>query len=293
MAVVLTLLSSQPTKTQFGLDQLTLEYKSDSPWDVTVVDAGLPKPGDAHSTFAFMFVTDVRLQEAAETACTFDVTYQGAFASSGGNPILRPGQLTTSNPVESSTSTESIGVAGPVTGSLQFYAQQNELRWVTYLTKGTLNTCPNPTGDPIVISYQMGDTAYSPGSIGIDQYIAMLFQISLSDTLDSEEIVAGKYFANVERKLVYYSPLLVIIVDAGGGRFVSLYRAGTGYSVGNSLTCSAGAGQSASMTVTSVGPTGAISGFSVGSDTISASIFLVIGATGGSGTGAAFRFYGA
>ena len=151
---------------------------------------------------------------------------------------------------------------------------------------------PDPSGDPTPISIVTNDVAYSPGTVGFDSALDFYFSVTDTDTIDSQELVPGKFWQNTETKTKYYGPFLLACSSFSGGKSMCIYVAGTGYSVSDTLTFSYGGG-SASITVDTVNGAGAITGFTIDSDTISAPIFLVISASGGTGSGASFQFFGA
>lgn len=289
MAVVLTLLSSQPTRTSFALDQLTLVYKSDSSWDVTVVDPGVPKKGDAHSTFPFMFVSDIRLQESAISACTFDVIYLGAFDSSGGNPIV-PGTKIEQNVavLSASSSKASNGTVLTSPATVQYYAPTSIKTYFSYNAAATGNFVADPTADIVPISLIVGDTGLSITE-PIQNVIHNFFQEHIIHTIESSQFSQdGKYWVNSSRKQKLLQSWLFAVT---AGAYVSLYNPGINYNVGDSVTVTAGGG-SATMSITSVGSiwgtSRGIMSFTVSSNTFTSS-HTGLSATGGSGTGAGFN----
>lgn len=289
MPATITLLASTPSRTQFALDQLALSYKSDLPWDQTVVDPSLPEKGDAHPSFSFMFVSDVRLQESGANACEFEVIYQGAFQSSGGAPILPFAQTEQDSAVQSATSSKDSGgnaLVSPAT--VQYYAPTNTKNFFSYNGPATSGFAADPSGAIVIISLTMSDTSYLVvGSIQ-DQVYSMFSQ-AVIHTLRSSEVVATKYWSNTSIKQKIFQPFLF---DVTGAHLI-LSVAGVGYTAGNTLTISSG-GQSATIVVDSVGATfgagGGILSFHATANTFTSTV-NDLPASGGSGSGAVFSVW--
>jgi hypothetical protein len=250
MAIKLILVGSTPSTPQFGLDQLTLHYKApDNPWSDVIVDTVVPEKGDPHPTFSKMFVTDRNLQESGQSSCAFDVVYMGAFKADGnGNPILPPAKRESDSQVMSASSKKSnlgFTVLEPVT--IQFYAPSSQKTWFTTAPPIT-GFADNPTGSPNYITLTSGDTSYAPGTT-IDSIVNAFFTRLITHSLRSTEIVAGRYWQNISRKILSLSPWAF---DITSGAYITLYSPGDGYHIGDTLTISAG-GQSAIIVVDSVG----------------------------------------
>ncbi len=293
MAVTLTWQGSTPGQPQFGLATLTEHYKvqNDDGSQITaaavLTDSGVPQQGDAHTDYAYMFVTDRYCAETGESASALDVTYTGSLTGEG-SPDLPPSQASSGNPIQTASSNNNN-----TNSTLEFYAVMSNLRWISYSAPGTTGSVSVPADDPVIRYLTTGSTSYGPGSAGIAAAIAGLFSLVSSDVIETSEIVSGKYWQNSETVTKYYAPGIIVCEDAGGGKAMCLVAQGQDYVVSDTLTFSYG-GDSASVTVDSVDAgTGAITGFTIVTDTISAPIILIISATGGSGTGASFQFFGA
>src|SRR6266403_5231109 len=77
MAITLTHSGRTPGQTQFGLDSFTEHYKASEAADVVLTDASVPQKGDAHPSYANMFVTDRYCSETGEKASALDLVYMG------------------------------------------------------------------------------------------------------------------------------------------------------------------------------------------------------------------------
>jgi hypothetical protein len=291
MPATLTLIASTPIRSQFALDQLNLTYKSDLPWDQTVIDPSVPQKGDPHPTFTFMFVAEVRLQESSARACEFDVLYTGAFNSSGGNPILPGAKRDQSSAVLSASSSKlntGVTLASPAT--VQYYGPSTSKSFFTYNAPATSNFADDPTASIVPISLTIGDTAYNATG-AIAGIVDSLFTTKIVHTTEAGEIiVGGKYWQNVSRKQKVLQPWLAAVTS---GAYISLYSPGVGYTVGNILTISAG-GQSATIQVTQVGSIWG-DGAGILNWTVTANTFTsahnALPASGGSGSGAGFNVF--
>lgn len=288
--MALTLLSVSPIINQFGLDQLTMNYKSDAPWDTTLADGSLPEKGDAHPSYSFMFVTDIRLLESAESACIFDVIYQGAFKSSGGNPIL-PAAKTDQNIAVLTASSSKAYTGQELTSpaTVQYYAPTAIKTYYSYNAPATANFVADPATDIIPISLTVGDTTLSITE-PITNIINNFFQQHIQHTIESTEFVlGGKYWVNVSQKQKLLQPWLFAITP---GAYIALFNPGQGYNIGDSLTINASGGQTAAISVTQIGSIwGAghsILSFTVSTNTFTSS-YTGLPASGGAGTDAAFN----
>jgi hypothetical protein len=287
MAVTLTKVGKTPGQTQFGLDTFTEHWKTDTTADVVLTDPSVPQRGDVHPDYEFMFLTDRHCQETGEKASALDLVYTGCLKDDGdGNPILPPSRQKYGTAVQTASS-QIPAVGAPATQpiTLKFYASTSELTFMSYNAVGALNTAPDPVDDPVIISLTSYDFAYAPTVGLIDEIIARFFTLQETDTITPQEIVSGKFWQNTEIKTLYYGPPISVVVIFGGDKVVYVFATGKNYSVSDTLTLTGGGG-SATLTVTSVGPRGAITGISVSADTITATNILIIDATGGSGTGA-------
>jgi len=294
MAVILIPVGKTPTEPQFGLDTFTEHYKCGSPADIVLTDPTVPQKGDPHPSYPFMFVGDRNIQETSESASALDLVYIGVLKDDGaGNPILPPNRHKYGNSIQTATSNLSVGgqtPASPVT--VQFYAQTSELVFHSYLTVGELNTAPNPPRDPELISIVSLDVAFGPGTMVSDQILNNFFSIHTTDVMTSIEIVKdGKFWQNTEVKTVYYGSPFAVSQLFGGNKAIALWRAGQDYVVNDVLGISNFllAPGTASVKITAVDARGAITGFTILSDTINTTNTLVMAGTGGSGTGAEFR----
>ncbi len=286
MAVTLTLTGKTPGQTQFGLDTFTEHYKCDATADVVLTDAGVPQMGAAHPDYAFMFITNRYCTETSESASALDLVYTGCLTGEE-SPTLPASQASSGNPIQTASSNN-----GGSNSTIEFYAVTSTLRFVSYLAPGTIGHVTTPTDDPVVRYVTTGDQSYGPGSDGIASVIARFFSLVSSDVISTEETVSGKYWINTETVIKYYAPV-AIACHTLMTKAVCIVQSGQDYVVSDSLNFSYG-GDSASLTVDSVDAvTGAITDFTIVSDTISAPLILIIGATDGSGTGAAFQFFGA
>jgi hypothetical protein len=217
------------------------------------------------------------------------VLYIGAFASSGGNPVL-PAAKTDQNVavLSASSSKASDGAALTSPATVQYYAPTNDKTYFTYNAPATGNFATDPTAAIVPISLTIADTSYSITG-PISDVINKFFTQQIIHTLESSELVlGGKYWQNISRKQKLLQAWLFAVTSGG---YITLYSAGVGYSVGDSLSISAG-GESATMSVTSVGSVygagGGILGFTVTANTFTAS-HTSLGASGGSGSGAGFN----
>lgn len=207
MAITLTHVGRTPGQTQFGLDTFTEHYKANNPADVVMLDNTVPQRGDVHPDYQFMFVTDRYCTETGEQSSALDVIYMGALKDNGvGGPSLPPGQQLYSTAIQSVTS--QITTAGdlatnPVT--MQYYAPSSRLSFISFDDPGELGTAPDPPGDPVIISVVVQNAAYSPGSIGIEAFIALFFQQFVTDVIEQSEIVPGQFWLNTELKVKTYT----------------------------------------------------------------------------------------
>ncbi len=292
MAVTLTWAGSTPGQTQYGLDTLTDHYKiqNDDGSQITAPEvmtaAGVPSMTDAHPDYPFMFVTARYCAETGESASALDVTYTGCIRSSGESPALPSQQLNYENQVQSASSSKGtnafIVLTSPLTA--QFYAPSNVLTFITYGAPGTQGTVTDPITTLEVITVSCGDTTFAFASAGILELVSQFFTQQIVGSFQSTEIVAGKYWLNIDRKTVTLFPF---IFNLAPGFYPVVYSGGSGYEIGDSITIS-GTG-SCTMDVTAVyTPSGTLAGESITSNSLSAATGTPISATGGSGSGASF-----
>lgn len=268
----------------WDLDTLIISYSGSQPnldSFLNSLEKGSPSDIDGD-----MYLMDWRIS-GTKAYPQVDLVYIGKK-----NGELPPVKRVYGNPIQSSSSTRSVGLSSPTNATLEFYAVTSQATWYTYDAPGSLGTAADPSGSPTPRFLVTDSGTYGPGTAGFDDTLATFFATYITDTLDSEEIVANKLWRNQETKTKYYGPFAYVFHDGGGGKTIALYAPGTGYTVSDSLSFSYGGG-SAAITVTSVDGAGGVSDFSIDSDSISAPFFLVITATGGTGSGAQLQFFGA
>ncbi len=287
MAVTLTLVGKTTGQTQFGLDTFTEHYKCDATANVVLTDGSVPQIGTAHPDYDFMFVTNRYCSETSESASALDLIYTGCLAGNG-TPTLPAQQSNDSDAVMSATSSRGADgrvLISPI--SVQYYGPQTQLRFITYAAKGTAGTVADPTDDIRPITLTIGDTTYLPTGLLAD-VVANFFSVVITDTIDSDEIVATKYWLNTERK---NKTLLPAIFAITAGDYILMYAPGAGYTVGNDLTMTDGMGHTAIIHVQSVGIGNSIVGFSITSNSFDYTTSSPIFTSGGSGSGAGFYNY--
>ncbi len=290
MAVALTLTGKRPNNTQFGLDSFTEIYKCDATADVVLTDPSVPQLASAHPDYPFMFVTSRPCIESGESASALDLIYTGCLLDDGaGNPTLPTAKTDEQMSVQSVSSSKASNgfiMASPAT--LQYYSPSSVLTYFSYTAPGA-TSAPTPDTSPVPITLTISDTTYSPGG-GIAEAINTLFSLQLISTIESTEIVAGKFWSNVARTNYMYSPF---VFDLPSGPYLFLSIAGIDYSAGDTLGISSG-GESATIVVDTVGSTFGVGGgilsyhttsntFTTGHDSLAAS--------GGTGSGAAFGVF--
>ena len=283
MAVTLTLVGKTPGQTQFGLDTFTEHYKCDATADIVLTDADVPQMGSAHPDYDFMFVTNRYCSETSESASALDLIYTGCLIDDGeGNPVLPAQQHQQGDAVQSASSNygELGALSSPVT--VQYYALENTLSYISYGGTGS-DAADDPSGDPEVISLTSGDLNLSVGLI-VDRILAQYFSPNIVHSLNSNEIVAGQFWLNVSKKTKGFLPYLVNMVP---GPYVQLSIPGSGYTVGDTLTISAG-GESAVVVLVAIGLSNSVIAWTVSSDTFTVPQASIV-STGGTGTGAAFN----
>ncbi len=292
MAVTLTLTGKTPNNTQFGLDTFAERYKCDATADVVLTDAGVPQMGDAHPDYPFMFVTGRPCYETGESASALDLIYTGCLTDDGdGNPILPPSQTTYGDSVMSASSIKAAGgltAASPFT--LQFYAPERNLSWITYGAKGDVSSVSDPIDNPTVITLTIGDASFSGTTFSVPALVAAFFTLQITPTIQSTELVAGSQFwLNNGKKIKHYVPF---IFDLPPGFYPVPNNGGFNYQVGDSITVNSGG--ACVMTVVAIfngygsGTAGQIIGTTIDSNALSIASSSPINATGGSGSGASY-----
>lgn len=274
----------RPSATQFGLDVFVEIYRYAEAADVVKQDSSVPQRGDAHPDYPFMFVTDRSFNESGPQATAADIVYMGSMTDDGeGGPLLPPHQHNNGNSVMSASS--SRGFSGAVATSpitAQFYAPNVNLGYISYLSSGT-DVADDPSGDIELITLTIGDTALS--FTGTTQAILDdFFSPLITSTLQSQEVVAGKFWSNTATKTKILSPYIFTLPS---GTFVVLAAPGSGYAVSDVLTITGGGGNVV-ITLTQVGISGSITGWTVDSATATTPQNLIT-PTGGSGSGALFN----
>jgi hypothetical protein len=231
-----------------------------------------------------MFLTDRHCLETGESASALDLVYMGSLTSSGGLPILAARQHQFDGAVQTATSKVSntgLVTSEPVT--VEFGSLVNELSYLSYGAAGT-DVADDPIGDPVIITITAGDTTLSIGLV-VSEIIARMFVTQIiTNPIKSKEVVAGKYWQNTSRKIKRYSPWIFSITP---GAYIFIFAPGAGYSIGDTLTITAG-GQSATLVITSIGGAGIVHAWTVTSNTFTVPQGA-IAATGGSGAGASFQ----
>ncbi len=278
MSVTLTLVGKTPGQTQFGLDTFTERYKCDASADVVLTDGSVPAMGSAHPDYDFMFVTARYCSETGESASALDLTYTGCLAGEM-DPTLPPTQGSTGNPIQSATSsfaTTGVPLLTPI--SVEFYAAQNRLSYVSYSAEG-VTEADTPTADPKVKTVTFSGAGFA--GIGADSLAAIACSIAVVATIDSNEIVAGQFWLNTALTIKYFIPATMNV--NADGVYLGLTANGAGYTVGDTLTFTGGSG-AATATVTAILPNGGVAGWNVTSNTFTTSEGTM-SASGGTGSG--------
>lgn len=201
--------------------------------------------------------------------------------SHGSNLIpLPPAQNESEDAVMSASSmTTSFGLHLQAPVTVQFYAPSNIKSFVSYLGQAATGFADDPTGDPQIITVSIGDATFTPGSFS--NLSGECFTTFVAHTLKPKEIVAGRYWQNVSKKVKTYIPWVFTITS---GAYVSLGATGVGYHVGDTLTVSDGI-SSAVIYIDSVGVAGSVYTYHQTSNTFTTNQYL-LPSTGGHGTGA-------
>jgi len=270
-----------PGKTPFGLDQLRRSYKT--ALSATDAIAAAPDVGDVDDSFSKMFLTSVTTPESAESATRIDLIYQGCMRTSGGAPVLPDVKHDSDDAVQSASSSRSSDgrvATSPV--SLQFYAPTNEITYYSFGGAGSA-VAADPSDNPEIISLTISDTALAVGE-AVDYLVSVFFSVQIVETHKSDEIVPGKYWLNRSTKTKSYT---AFITNLPTGPYLVLYHPGSGYAIGNTLTITGTSGI-ATISITQIGISGSITGWSQISNTFTAAQ-TNIPAVGGSGSGAVFN----
>ena len=273
-----------PGKNAFGLDTLRRSYRTTLSAEDAI--AACPDLGTADEVFDKMFLTSATTPEPAGNATRVDLVYTGAIKTVSGDPVLPASKSEDDDSVQSVSSKRTSSgtiLTDPVT--IQYYAPSKVLTYVSFGGPGA-QVAADPDEDPRVISYSVGDTAFSIGVV-IQEVIDLLFMPQIVHTPRSTEIVPGQYWLNVSRKTKTLSPW---IFDVTPGAYVLLASPGNGYTIGDTLTITVG-GESATIVVDQV--FGAFGGSGLLTWHVTANTFTaahnLIAATGGTGTGAKFN----
>ena len=211
----LTLVGKTPGQSQFGLDQFTEHYKTDTTADAVLTDGTVPQKGSAHPTYPFMFVTDRRVMETGPSASALDLVYQGILNTSSGLPVLPAKQHSESRNVASATTNTSAVIWPRVAtnpATLQFYAAT-----VTIAFIATSDAPTDEPGDPPlvvatdIITWNLGVAEQPANSIPgiIDFLLNDAFVQAISETTEANEVVAGQFWLITKRKiraLLPYAP---------------------------------------------------------------------------------------
>jgi hypothetical protein len=289
MAVTLTLIGKTPGQSQFGLDQFIEHHKTDTTADVVLTDPSVPQKGDAHPDYAFMFLTDRRVQETSASSSALDLIYQGILNIVDGLPVMPPAQHTDDTAVMSASSSKNFAgqtLLSPLTA--QYYAPTTQKTFLTYGGKATADQfVADPTDDIVIITLTTGDTTYTPTGLLADT-AALFFTPQIIHTLQAPEIVAGQFWQNISKKTKNLSPW---IFSVSAGEYIVMYAPGGGYTVGNSVTMNDGMGHTAVLSITRVGVGNSIAAWTVTSNTFDYTTPSPIFVSGGSGSGAAFYNY--
>ncbi len=274
-----------PSKTPFGLDQLMRTFKTSLSAESAI--AAAPAVGTVDETFPFMFLMPISAPESSESATKIDLVYMGCLMDDGeGGPLLPDQKHDSDDAVQSATSSK--GNAGqtatpPIT--VQFYAPTNSLTYFSYLAAGSA-VAADPSADIKVITLTIADLTLFVGDGTANGILTAFFSVQIIETHQSTEVVPGKFWQNTSKKVKSYSPFIVSLTP---GPYMVIHFVGTGYTVGNTLTVTAG-GESASCTVDTVGGSGNVEGYTVTSDTFTV-VQANLSATGGSGSGASFDIF--
>jgi hypothetical protein len=192
-----------PSETPFGLDQLRRSYKS--ALSASAAIAAAPAVGTADETFPNMFLMPVSTPESAESATRIDLLYMGCMNGAAGSPVLPAVRHSSSTAVQSATSRCALVGLNPFGDfTLTFYALTSEATFFSYNAAGTTGTVADPAGDPIIITLSQTDCAFLAGGTW-EEFVANYFVIRVTDTIESVEVVPGKYWQNTERKIKYYA----------------------------------------------------------------------------------------
>lgn len=245
-----------PQMGQFELDRVTRHWKTNGATEEEVLACPtIPKKGDPHPNFPFMFVTDRQAQETASNACALDITYMGTFSSVRDTPILPPTKHEIDTAVMSASSSRprvGLPLAAPLT--VQYYAPSSSVSYFSYGSPGTAIADP-PIAHPQIISLTSGDVTFNFGT-RIEAIINNFFTPFVIHTEKAPEIVAGKYWQNTSKVTNTLMPWL-FTYPAGPHAILAYF--GLGYAVGDIVVISDRHGHRATVRVDApISPYGAI-----------------------------------
>ena len=263
-----------PSKMPYALDQLRRSYKT----ALSAVDAIVAAPGigDADETFANMFLMPISTPETAESATRIELVYMGTFGET-----LPASKHDSENAVQSASSSYGSSGAIPEAVTIQYYAPSTTLTYFSFGAPG-VTTADDPTDDPVIITVTAGGANFTPASI--PALVSIYFSLQIVSSINSTEIVPGQYWQNTARKTKVYVPYIVSIPTGG---VIQLSVPGSGYTVGDTLTISAG-GQSATLVLTATGSSRSVVAWNVTANTFTTPQSS-LAASGGTGTGAEFN----
>ncbi len=204
MAVTLTRTGKTPGQQQFGLDTFTEHYKCDATADVVLIDGSVPAMGSAHPDYASMFVTARYCTETSESASALDLTYMGTLSGELPDPVRSCSRAVQSASSSSNGDPGSALLASPVT--VQFYASVTRYEYIS--TSNVCGGCVPPDladapCNPVIISILFGNDISLRTYFGEDfsqLFLCTFFGYLDTDIVESNEIVAGQYWRNVETK---------------------------------------------------------------------------------------------
>lgn len=265
----------QWTQNQWDLDQLDVIYSGARPnldTFLTNLTVGDPSFIDPNMNLIYWRVGGSKVYPEVT------LTYQGKR-----DGILPPYRHEFGDAIQSASSSWGSAGASIGTVSVQFYAPENTLNYLSSPSVGTVEA-DDPTGAIEIITVQSGNSNFAPGTT-IANLATNYFSEQIVHTLDSQEMVAGKYWQNTSRKTKVLVPFIITV--PAGTALITIGAPGTGYAVGNVLSISA-SGQSATFTVTSLGVSQSILQINVTANTFTAGHNLLV-PSGGSGSGALFN----
>jgi hypothetical protein len=267
------------------LDQLMIPYRGSIDLLDTFLNAH--SVGEESPIDASMLLTQMTPDNHPQFP-TVELVYLGRK-----NGNLPPQRHDTEDSVGSASSMRSATQTLTTPTTVQFYAPSSVLSYISQDSPGT-DIAPDPAGDPRIISLTINDTSYTPTTFSVPFIVSTFFQIQVINSFKSTELVPGRYFLNVSKRIKSYTAQ---IFDIPPGGYAILVNGGVGYSIGpppDILTINGGGG-SGQVSVASV---------YVGGPTLNGTIAAVlqlsnsfttpatdIAATGGSGHGARFDIW--